>query len=320
MRRTISVAIAGLLGAGLMASSVIAQQLSTLSGKPSGQSVSTDKAGGDNSSRTPIDDQVYGLSTTRGTRYLLRNGLDYLNYKEYDRALKFLRETEGRKDELNRAERLLLQKGIESAQRGLREAANVKSRYALSERSHEQIGFSLARPVKEGLRQPGNSQILTSKSVVYQARNARSTSNTESDEHGEPIRLASSDTAQSTSNPVNPNSTSAGKSNNNSPLPRPDANPPMPFPEIHEISNLLPLRVPPVIRRLSCRGIAPNFLRIHRETEMPSPKQLRTWVSIRLHMSWVSASHPRRRHSLQECSLKQPQISLRVRRPLTHLC
>lgn len=86
LRRTISVAIAGLLGAGLMASSVIAQQLSTLSGKPSGQSVSTDKAGGDNSSRTPIDDQVYGLSTTRGTRYLLRNGLDYLNYKEYDRA------------------------------------------------------------------------------------------------------------------------------------------------------------------------------------------------------------------------------------------
>ena len=52
-----------------------------------------------------------GCQVTRGSRYLLRNGLDYLNYKEYERALRFLREAETRKDELNDAEKLVLNEG-----------------------------------------------------------------------------------------------------------------------------------------------------------------------------------------------------------------
>ena len=34
------------------------------------------------------------MTATRGPRYLLRNGLDYLSYQQYERALKFLREAE----------------------------------------------------------------------------------------------------------------------------------------------------------------------------------------------------------------------------------
>ena len=67
-----------------------------------------------------------GCQARAELRYLLRNGLDYLSYGEYQRAFKFLRETESRKNELNDAE-ILLQKSIESAQRGLREAADAES-------------------------------------------------------------------------------------------------------------------------------------------------------------------------------------------------
>ena len=48
------------------------------------------------------------MTTSRGARYLLRNGLDYLSYQQYDRSLKFLREAETRKKELNDAEKLAL--------------------------------------------------------------------------------------------------------------------------------------------------------------------------------------------------------------------
>ena len=30
--------------------------------------------------------QLYGMSATRGARYLLRNGLDYLGYQQYERC------------------------------------------------------------------------------------------------------------------------------------------------------------------------------------------------------------------------------------------
>ena len=68
---------------------------------------------------------VYGMTAARGARYLLRNGLDYLNYQQYERALKFLRDAESRQKELNDAEKRALKRGIERAQRGLREAADA---------------------------------------------------------------------------------------------------------------------------------------------------------------------------------------------------
>ena len=118
MDRTTSVMTAVILGAALAASTVRAQQPNPPSGEPLGQSVSSDRAEGGSLVRKLPDDPLYGMSVTRGSRYLLRNGLDYLNYKEYERALRFLREAECRKAELNNAEKLVLKKGIESAQRG----------------------------------------------------------------------------------------------------------------------------------------------------------------------------------------------------------
>jgi hypothetical protein len=55
---------------------------------------------------------------------LLRNGLDYLAYHEYARALSFLKAVEARKDELNETELQSLKKGIAQAQQGMREAVN----------------------------------------------------------------------------------------------------------------------------------------------------------------------------------------------------
>ena len=43
---------------------------------------------GDRFNETP---SIYGATSTRGARYLMRNGLDYLNYQQFERALKFLR-------------------------------------------------------------------------------------------------------------------------------------------------------------------------------------------------------------------------------------
>ena len=61
---------------------------------------------------------------SRPARYLLRNGQDYLSYREYDRALNFFRAVESRQAELSDNERLLLRQGIARAQQGKREAVN----------------------------------------------------------------------------------------------------------------------------------------------------------------------------------------------------
>jgi hypothetical protein len=71
------------------------------------------------------------MASARGARHLLRNGQDYVNYEQYDRALTFLREAEARQVELNVAERQQLKQALERAQRGLRQPGNAKkSRYA----------------------------------------------------------------------------------------------------------------------------------------------------------------------------------------------
>ena len=45
----------------------------------------------------------------------MRNGLDYLNYQQYERALKFLREAEANQKELTAPEIAALKQGIERA-------------------------------------------------------------------------------------------------------------------------------------------------------------------------------------------------------------
>ena len=86
MRRRTSAMIAGALGAGLTASIVLAQQIPSSGVGPRAGS----GASGPSSSEPA---SLYGAAGSRGARYLLRNGLDYLQYQQYERALKFLRKS-----------------------------------------------------------------------------------------------------------------------------------------------------------------------------------------------------------------------------------
>ena len=108
MHRTSSALTATILGALLMAPTVWAQPSTPPSTSPGAKSVRPDAA-------TAESVPLYGVTPSRGARYLLRNGLDYLSYQQYERSLKFLREAETRKKELNEAEQLALKQGIERA-------------------------------------------------------------------------------------------------------------------------------------------------------------------------------------------------------------
>jgi hypothetical protein len=67
------------------------------------------------------------MTASRGARYLLRNGLDYINYREYSRALRYLRAAESKQNELEAPELKALKQGIEQAQRGLRETGDPRT-------------------------------------------------------------------------------------------------------------------------------------------------------------------------------------------------
>jgi len=139
---------------------------------------------------------LYGMTATRGARYLLHNGLDYLDYQQYERALKFLREAEMRKKELTDTEKLSLKQGIDRAQRGLREASDAESPYALSERAQRRNGFAPAKPearltanseeTKPPIRKPNTNRVASSGLL-----------GSEADDQGEPIRLASGEIPKS---------------------------------------------------------------------------------------------------------------------------
>jgi hypothetical protein len=84
----------------------------------------------------------------RPARYLLRNGMDYLAYREYERALSFLKAIQNRQEELSEIERIQLKKGITLAQQGIREAANGPRVIATTKaRPSVQPGaYALAKP------------------------------------------------------------------------------------------------------------------------------------------------------------------------------
>src|SRR5262249_14322392 len=125
--------IAGALGAGLTASIVLAQQIPGSGVGP--------RAGSGASGPSSEPASLYGAAGSRGARYLLRNGLDYLQYQEYDRALKFLRDAEAREKELSVAERQELKRGIEQAQAGLRPAAGSTTPHPLTDPPKRPSGF-----------------------------------------------------------------------------------------------------------------------------------------------------------------------------------
>ena len=136
----------------------------------------------------------------------MRNGLDYLQYQQYERALKFLRDAEAKQRELSAREVQELKRGIDRAQAGLRAAADATAPYALSDQSRHRNGFTAARPeartavaartgatdapVRVGARldRPGQDEAGT-----VAAANSN-TGRAADDAPGEPIRLASAET------------------------------------------------------------------------------------------------------------------------------
>jgi hypothetical protein len=194
LRRTTSALTTTILGAALAASTVSAQQFlpsasARRGGSATSASESTPAPGSTSTANSEAGpgtstDPIVGMAATRGARYLLRNGLDYINYQEYERALKYLREAETRQKELNNSEKLALKQAIERAQRGLREAVGSLAPYALSRRSRRSGGFSPARP---------DTQIAAAKPPASQLQGREALARTPSSEgsdQGQPIRLA----------------------------------------------------------------------------------------------------------------------------------
>lgn len=135
-RLTLSTSLAAI---GLSATIALAQQTSQ-GPAPSGPAQATDDSGDP-------------LMASRPTRYLLRNGLDYLAYREYARALNFFRAVEARQADLNDAELKQLKNGIARAQQGLREAVNNAKVATASSK-----GRAVVQPGAFALAKPGQGQ------------------------------------------------------------------------------------------------------------------------------------------------------------------
>jgi hypothetical protein len=234
LRRITSALTKGALVAIVGVSTVKAQQSGPAGAEPIDQIASSAKAA-QRPSGKPVGDPVYGMSSTRGARYLLRNGLDYLDYGEYQRALKFLRETESRKNELNDAEILVLKRSIERAQRGLREAADVASTYALSDQARNRNGFNPARPDARAGSQADLPKLSAhGKSMLKQSYAPRSTVG-DSDDQGEPIRLARGDDAQGDLSPHETVTPKTSRTSGYNSTDRHDSDQPRQFPEIPQL-------------------------------------------------------------------------------------
>ncbi len=213
MQRTTSALTTAVLGAVLTASTVLAQQLASSGDSPRDGSSATNSTAALDSGTAAANSQLYGMTVSRGARVLLRNGLDYLSYQQYDRALRFLREAEARvnqqkssknQKELNDAEVLALKQGIETAQRGLRRASDAESPYALSDQSRPGNGFTPAKPATR-LAENSTQAKSVNRGPTATPPAAPVLLGSDGDEQGEPIRLASGETpisAQpSTANP-----------------------------------------------------------------------------------------------------------------------
>jgi hypothetical protein len=192
LRRTTSALTTAVLGAVLTASIFAAQQSAAPDNSPQARPAAAVPPAAPDTANAAASSQLYGMSATRGARFLLRNGLDYLNYQEYDRALKFLREAESRQKELNDAEKTALKQGIESAQRGLRNATDAEAPYALSDRSRPRNGFAPAKP-ETRVAATNDRMNPPSRQAETSPPSQNNLVENEGDERGEPIRLASSE-------------------------------------------------------------------------------------------------------------------------------
>jgi hypothetical protein len=243
LRRTTPAMTTAILGVVLAASTVRAQQSSPSVGESPGQAISSDRTARQDLARKRADDQVYGISVTRGARFLLRNGLDYLNYNEYERALKFLREAETRKNELNNAEKLVLQKGIETAQRGMRKAADAESPYALSERSRNHNGFSAAKSETNVASRTNRSQMPPRKLAAKRSNGTPKPAASDADDRGEPILLASADAALTNLNSENSVAAQSSETDRDDSVVHRDSDRPRQFPDIPKLPEFSQRRI-----------------------------------------------------------------------------
>jgi hypothetical protein len=227
LQRTTSALTAAVLGAVLTASTALAQQAPAPDDAPPVRGSSTRTKAGPGSAAEAANSQLYGMSVTRGARYLLRNGLDYLSYQQYDRALKFLREAEARvtdqktrkvQMELNDAEVTALKQGIEAAQRGLRRASNAESPYALSDKSRPGNGFTPAKPSSLIAARGNQSNALSRKAKAARDASPSVVASDGDDDQGQPVRLASGEMPV-TSQPAVSGPIARSASNNNSSAP-----------------------------------------------------------------------------------------------------
>ena len=255
MQRTTSALTAVVLGAALTASMAIAQQASSPDDAPSAGASAAKTAPG--TAAEAANGQLYGMSVTRGARYLMRNGLDYLSYQQYDRALKFLREAEARVNdqtahktdqkgrkvqvELNAAEMTVLKQGIEAAQRGLRRASNAEASYALSDRSRTGNGFMPAKPSTQLAARNNQTDAPNRKTRAAASISPSLIGNDGDDDQGHPVRLASGE-IPSSSEPAALSPAVRAAANSNSAAPdSAAADEPANMPETPKIPMVSPL-------------------------------------------------------------------------------
>ncbi len=110
------------------------------------------------------------MTASRGARYLLRNGLDYINYKEYGRALRYLRAAEARESELQGPELKALKQGIDQAQRGLREADGPGGSVAGRSRPRPAGAIATARPPADPVRSFDAIELTSGTQVVAEPK------------------------------------------------------------------------------------------------------------------------------------------------------
>jgi len=144
LRRPLFVWTSALAAVGFSALSAPAQQPRAATNPPSA------------ASSLNVDPATDPSMAARPARYLLRNGQDYLSYREYDRALNFFRSVENRQDELSTAERQTLRQGIARAQQGKREAINGPHVVAHPQGrpTNPPGSFALARPASTSTARP----------------------------------------------------------------------------------------------------------------------------------------------------------------------
>ncbi len=104
-----------------------------------------------------MDPAEAAMLRSRSARTVLRNGLDYIKYQQYEKALAYLREAEKRTSELNPQELISLRQGIEAAQDGLR-SPTAQVGYA---RSRKPQSGSIAIAGRRGTLPPVDSQMVT---------------------------------------------------------------------------------------------------------------------------------------------------------------